>query len=104
MQHVVADGERLGQPLEHGVDEFAHDQRIAASGNDHDEFVAAETADLATIAGDLDQTLADFDQQLVAGRMAERIVDVLEAVEIEQRDCRRDRRFRSAIGPAPSAA
>ena len=62
-------------------------QRIAASGNDDDEFVAAETADLAAIAGDLDQTLADLDQELIAGRVTERIVDVLEAVEIEQRDC-----------------
>ena len=44
------------------------------------------------LAGDLHQPLADLDQQLVAGRMAERIVDVLEAVEIEQRDRGRRRR------------
>ena len=59
------------------------------SGDDHDELVAAEAADLAAVARNVHQALADLDQQLVAGRMAERIVDVLEAVEIEQRDRRR---------------
>ena len=89
MQDMIPDGERLGQPLEHRLDHLAHDQRIAASGDDHDELVAAEPADLAAVARDLHQALADLDQELVAGRMAERIVDVLEAVEIEQRDRRR---------------
>ena len=68
------------------LDDFADDERIAAIGNDHDELVAAEPADLAAIAGDVGQAVADFDQQLVAGRMTERVVDVLEAVEVEQRD------------------
>ena len=32
-----------------GVDDFADDTRIAAIGNDHDEFVAAEPHDQADI-------------------------------------------------------
>ena len=60
--------------------------RVAAIGHDDDELVAAEPAHLVAAAGDVAQALADLDQQLVAGRMAERVVDVLEAVEIEQRD------------------
>ena len=92
VQDMVLDRERLGEPLEHRLDDLAHDQRIAASGKDRDELVAAETAHLAAVAGDLHQPLSDLDQELVAGRMAERIVDVLEAVEIEQGD----RRWRAA--------
>ncbi len=38
------------------------------------------------VARDVHQALTDLNQQLVAGRMTERIVDVLEAVEIEQGD------------------
>ena len=32
MQDVIPDRERLGEPLEHRIDDLAHDQRIAASG------------------------------------------------------------------------
>ena len=103
MQHVIADAEWLRQPLEHRVDEAADGDRIAAIGHDHHELVAAEAADLAAVARHLDQALADLDQELIAGRMAERIVDVLETVEIEHGDRGRAFRRRTEGAPAPSA-
>ena len=48
------------------------------------EFVAAEPADLAMIAHHRFQPIGDLPQQRIADRVAERIVDVLEAVEIDQ--------------------
>jgi len=48
------------------------------------EFVAAETADLAVVPHHRLQPLRDFAQQGVTDGMAERIVDVLEPVEIDQ--------------------
>ena len=85
---MVVDLERLRQPLaasRRRVSPIA--QRIAAIGQDHDELVAAEPARPSRRSpATSDQALADLDQQLVAGRVAERVVDVLEAVEIEQRD------------------
>ncbi len=48
------------------------------------ELVAAEAADLAMIAHHRLQPVGDLAQQRVADRVAERVVDVLEAVEIDQ--------------------
>ena len=48
------------------------------------EFVAAEPADLAVVAHHRLQPLRDLAQQRVADRVAERVVDVLEAVEVDQ--------------------
>ena len=92
MEDVVVDGERIRQPFEDRLDDVADDARVPAARDDHHELVAAEPAhqaDLAAELGDVDETLADLDEQLVAGRMTERIVDVLESVEVEQHDgCR----------------
>ena len=53
----------------------------------HDgEFVAAEPGDRIDAAHDALQALGHRAQQRVADRMAERIVDALEAVEIEEHD------------------
>ena len=48
------------------------------------ELVAAEAADLAVVAHHRLQPVGDLAQQRVADRMAERVVDVLEAVEVDQ--------------------
>ena len=53
-------------------------------GQDRLEFVAAEAADLAVVAHHRFQPVGDLPKQRVADRMAERVVDVLEAVEIDQ--------------------
>lgn len=49
----------------------------------HREFVAAEARDRAARADQSLQARGDLDQQAVSGRMAEQIVDLLEAVEVE---------------------
>ncbi len=48
------------------------------------ELVAAEAADLAMVAHHRLQPFGDLTEQRVADRMAERVVDVLEAVEVDQ--------------------
>ena len=48
------------------------------------EFVAAQASDLAVVAHDGLQPIGDLAQQRVADRVAERIVDVLEPVEVDQ--------------------
>ena len=92
MQNVAVDVERLRQPpFRIDSDDVADDAAgIPAFGNDDDELVAAE----AGIPGRVGQAAPmtsmkrwqDFDQQLIAGRVTERVIDVLETVEVEQRD------------------
>src|ERR1700738_869885 len=53
---------------------------------DDGEFVAAETGQHVGIAQRRTQPLRDLDQQLVARRMPQRVVDVLEPVEVEHQD------------------
>ena len=56
--------------------------RLRAVGADDCELVAAEPRDKSTFAGSL-QADGDLPQQRVADRMAEHVVDVLEAVEVD---------------------
>ncbi len=63
-----------GQP----VDRVA----VVADALQHDELVAAEPRDEMAARGFLDAP-PRFDQQRIAGRMAERVVDHLELVEVE---------------------
>jgi hypothetical protein len=77
--------ERIGlrNHLDDPLRELTQFPAIVDVGKDHLEFVAAETADLASPADDLFEPLGHLLQQLVSGGMAERIVDLLEAVEVE---------------------
>ena len=86
-------------------------RRVAHVGKEHAELVAAEPRDEPAAPTALDQARRDFLKQLVAGAVAERIVDRLEAVEVEHGDRERllaaglDLRFergdeRAAIGQA----
>ena len=50
---------------------------------DDGELVAAEPCGEMVVAGQRAQPLRRFDQQFVAGRMAEQVVDRLKAVEID---------------------
>jgi hypothetical protein len=63
-------------------------QRLFAGGAAHDEgeFVAAHAADRRAAADRAGQPAADHHQQLVAGVVAERIVDRLEAVEVDEHE------------------
>src|SRR3546814_7364965 len=55
-------------------------------GKDDLECVAPKTTDHFAVADDLEQALRDLFQQRVARRMAERVVDLLEPVEVDQHD------------------
>ena len=61
---------------------------IEAAGGDDGEFVAAEAGDQVVAAQGAAQPLGDAADQLVADRVAERVVDVLEMVEIDVEDGR----------------
>jgi hypothetical protein len=51
---------------------------------DQSELVAAEAGPGVACAGDRGQALGDLSQQRIAGKMAKRVVDLLELIEVEQ--------------------
>ena len=56
-------------------------------GQDDLELVAAQTPDFAPAADDAFEAAGDLLQQLVASRVTQRVVDMLEPVEIEHHQC-----------------
>ena len=81
-QGQAVDDHRL---LERGADLLDHDDRVALAarlGDQHPELVAAEAGHRVRAAQGGAQPPADLHQQRVAGVVAERVVDVLEAVEV----------------------
>ena len=62
---------------------------IRGAGGDDGEFVAAEPGDEIVAAHDAAEALRDVENQLVADVVAERIVDVLEVVEVDVEHGRR---------------
>jgi hypothetical protein len=73
--------DRAGQPLaEHGDGDL-----VVHTARDDDELVATEPGhDVLGLADHLGEALRDDDEQLVAGMVTQRVVDVLEAVEVEE--------------------
>ncbi len=66
-------------------------QRVRADGvDDHHELVAAEAPDGVVVAQHRLQPRADLSQDLVAGVMAEAVVDLLEAVDVDEQRGRAD--------------
>ena len=57
---------------------------LVQAGQQDDELVAAQAGHGVDVAQLLAQTLGDALQQLVADRVAEAVVDVLEAVQVEE--------------------
>ena len=87
---VLVDGMRLRHRLQHSsCAVMAASSGLFHFRKQHDEFVAALPADRVRAAHAIHQALGDGLQQLVADRMAQGIVDVLEAVQIQEqhRDC-----------------
>ena len=76
--------ERLFQSRDHTVPEARHGLRAFEIARDEGEFVAAEPRGAGIRPGHGFQRLCDFDQKLVAFRMAVRVVDRLERVEVHQ--------------------
>ncbi len=63
-------------------------RRVAAAADHMDDgkFVAAEASDKIAFADAAAQPFGDDDKQSIAARMTERIVDRLEAIEVEQKN------------------
>jgi len=71
---------------EHAVDQILrhHCRRLFAGAQQHHEFVATEAGQDVVLGEFGAQALSRRHQQLIAGMMAERIVDGLEAVQIDE--------------------
>ena len=84
LDQMIVDLVALAQP----VDDAPREVGGVLGGVDvlleHDEFVAAEARDEILRAQHLAQPVGDRAQQLVAAGMAERIVDLLELVEVDE--------------------
>ncbi len=82
---AAVDLERLAQHLDNALrQEFGGLALVAFAGLNDGEFVAAEPGQYVGLAQQRFQSSRHFDQQRVAGGMAERIVDLLEAIEVQQ--------------------
>ncbi len=92
-------GERTRELLDHRGDVA----RIREVLEQHREFVAAQPGDRVIPAQGLAQPLADQAQRLVAGVVAEGVVDDLEAIEIEEQHRHVSRGPRGARARAPGA-
>ena len=90
----AADGEgmleRGAQPQPGGAR-----RRLVAGLEDDRELVAAEPGERVVVAQELLQARADLAQHLVAGVVAERVVELLEAVEVDQEQRQLGRRPRT---------
>ena len=60
----------------------------AQAGGDHHELVAADAGGETVFRGEQGKSLRHLGQNRVAGLMAEAVVDRLEAVEIDEKECR----------------
>ena len=74
----------MPQRLDEALGDAARHLEIGRPDQQDRELVAAEASDGIGGAQRPLQARPDFGQQLIANLMAERVVDVLEAVEIEQ--------------------
>jgi hypothetical protein len=74
---------------EHSFDGLVNLARIAAIRHYQHELISAQPEHFGRYAAgfsDLNQAMADLNQQLISYRVSERIVHVLELVQIEQRN------------------
>ncbi len=88
---VRAELERLLERVEQALGDQLGARRQRELLGDHDELVAAETPERVGVAHDAVEPRGDRLQQLVAGAVAERVVDALEVVEVDEQ--RRHRRL-----------
>src|ERR1700732_2109646 len=89
VEGVITDLEGFRQPFEHLADNLTDHAWITAIGNDHDKLIATKAEHLMRFVAsfaELKQTLGDVNKQLVAARVTERVVHVLEAVKVEYRE------------------
>ncbi len=83
MQVVFIEGERLDEGVEDLAGDHVRVRLRRQVDQHHDELVAAESRDRVAVAHGALQPRGDDAQQPVADRVAEAVVDVLEAVQVE---------------------
>ncbi len=76
--------ERLGDCAKQALRKPFRVLPVIGAGLHHDEFVAAEARDQVARPDNRAKPVCNLLQQLIADRMAERVVDGLEAVEVDQ--------------------
>ena len=86
MKFLCAEGERPGDGGEDFLRHLGAAHRLRHSLEQHHELVPAEAADGIAFAQASAQPFRDFLEHAVAGFVAERVVDVLEAVEVDEQD------------------
>jgi hypothetical protein len=90
---VPGQADRLAQPLQQPVGDPPHPCVVRGAQQDG-ELVAAQAGDAVAGAHARGEPAGDGDEQLVAGRVAEGVVDRLEAVEVDEQHRRRGTRGR----------
>ncbi len=83
-RHAVAQRQRRGDRLDDARRDGARRVGVAEPGTEHHELVAAEPARSIGRPQDAIDPLGDDHQRLVAGGVAEAVVDLLEAVEVDE--------------------
>ena len=87
MERVLVDLVGARQRLDHAVRDALDVAGVGRIGDHHRELVATEATAGQAILHHLPQPLGDADEQPIADQMAERVVDRLEAVEVDQHEC-----------------
>ena len=87
MKIVVVDGVGFGHGLKHSPRRNGGILRAFHFGKQHHEFIAALPAYGVRGAYTFHQPLGDGLQKLVAGGMAQGVVDVFEAIQVQKQDC-----------------
>ena len=82
---AALDLERFVEGRDEALGDLERILRPCQIGHHQRELVAADACDMLGRAGAALQAACDLDQKFVAGRMAELVVDLLEAIEVEQK-------------------
>jgi hypothetical protein len=91
VQLAPIDHERPGQPLQDALGHLGDVDVVAGVLDEHGELVAAEAGHGVAGPHARVEPLRDLDEEPVAGGVAEAVVDLLEAVQVEEEDGHRGR-------------
>ena len=80
---LVVDGVGRAERRDQSIGDHLQRCRVASRRSDDAEFIAANAGDKVVAAQRAGQPLRDGADELVADRMAERVIDVLEVVEVD---------------------
>src|SRR5690242_20309169 len=80
---MSADDERRADRSEDPFGYCLQRIRVGSAGHDNSELVAAQAGNEIVLAHDLAQPPGDVENELIANMMTERVVDVLEVIEVD---------------------